>query len=49
MLIKSNTDSVKQLKSNGKPRKCISLGNLSGACTSHYGYVKVEISKREER
>ena len=49
MLIKSNTDSVKQLKSNRKPRKCISLENLSGARTSHYGYVKVENSKREER
>ena len=49
MLIKSTTDSVKQLKSNRKPRKCISLENLSGTRTSHYGYVKVENSKREER
>ena len=49
MLIKSTNDSVKQLKSNGKPRKCISLEYLSGARTSHYGYVKVENCEREVR
>ena len=49
MLINSTNDGVKQLKSNGKPKKCISLEYLSGARTSHFGYVKVENSEREVR
>ena len=42
MLIKSTTDSVKQLKSNGKPTEKYLSWEFERS-TSRYGYIKVEI------